>query len=231
LASTLQSLSFRDPSYRQLTHGSGTKVVLPEFAAKIRSMTRTELINCFIRRRQYWSYLELGVNDAENLNQVACAFKCGVDPAVATLDTVLCMTSDAFFQENEKTFDIIFIDGMHEEDQVDRDISNALSRLNPGGVIILHDCLPPDEWHQRPLAECKPGENWNGTVWKSVLKYFTSSEWVCYIVNCDWGCGVIDTTSRATAPRATHTGILEYGRDFSRLQPYTVDVDCFLAML
>lgn len=196
-------------------------------------MTRTDLINSFVRRRRYCSYLELGVNDIEkNFTHINCVRKCGVDPAVNVLGMVLPMTSDAFFQQNTDTFDLIFIDGMHEEKQVDLDICNALSRLNPGGVIILHDCLPPDEWHQRPVSDCQPGENWNGTVWKSALKYFVSSEWACYIVNCDWGCGVIDTSRRETLPRIRIScpELLEYGRDYSRLQPYTISVDRFLTM-
>ena len=33
---------------------------------------------------------------------------------------------------------------------MDRDLRNALRALSPGGVVVLHDALPPDEWHQRP---------------------------------------------------------------------------------
>jgi hypothetical protein len=194
-------------------------------------MTRTDLINCLVRRRRYWSYLELGINDIdENFAHVACARKCGVDPAANVAGIEFHMTSDEFFRRNTDTFDVVFIDGMHEEYQVDLDIRNALSRLNPGGVIILHDSLPPDEWHQRPASDYRPGENWNGTVWKSVLKYFESSEWDCYVVNCDWGCGVIDTSRRANRPRVCCTELLEYRRDFSRLQPYTISVERFLRM-
>lgn len=193
-------------------------------------MTRTDLINCFVRRRRYWSYLELGVN-GENFARVVCACKYGVDPAANVAGNAFHMTSDEFFRQNADTFDVIFIDGLHEEHQVDLDIRNALSRLNPGGVIILHDCLPPDEWHQRPASDYRPGENWNGTTWKSVLKYFESSEWACYVVNCDWGCGVIDTSCRAACSGVSCTELLEYGRDYSRLQPYTISVEYFLAML
>jgi predicted O-methyltransferase YrrM len=53
------------------------------------------------------------------------------------------ITSDAFFERSMVKFDVIFIDGLHEEHQVDRDIVNSLQHLNPGGIIVLHDCLPP----------------------------------------------------------------------------------------
>ena len=128
-------------------------------------MTRTELINCFIRHRRYRSYLEIGVGiSRENFDRIQCDTKHGIDPGFC-VEGVQHLDSDAFFEETAHTFDVIFIDGMHEELQVDRDIANSIRRLNPGGVIILHDCLPPDEWHQRPARDYHPGEAWNGTVW------------------------------------------------------------------
>ena len=39
-------------------------------------------------------------------------------------------TSDEFFESNKKNFDIIFIDGLHEYDQVKRDIKNSIKFLN-----------------------------------------------------------------------------------------------------
>ena len=52
------------------------------------------------------------------------------------------MTSDDFFRDNKEKFDLIFIDGLHETNQVDRDIENSLKFINKGGTILLHDCLP-----------------------------------------------------------------------------------------
>ena len=195
-------------------------------------MTRTELINCFIRHRQYGSYLEIGTGvSRENFDRIQCAHKHGIDQAV-DVEGVQHLDSDTFFKEAFDTFDVIFIDGSHDEPQVDRDIANSLLRLNPGGVIIMHDCLPPDEWHQRPSCDYRSGENWNGTVWKSVLKYFALSEWSCYIVNCDWGCGVIDTARGATLqPHIELPVDLDYGRDFRRLDGYVLDEGRFLKQL
>ena len=36
------------------------------------------------------------------------------------------MTSDEFFKQNEDTYDVIFIDGLHTSDAVYRDINNSL---------------------------------------------------------------------------------------------------------
>lgn len=185
-------------------------------------MTRTEIINSFIFHREYSSYLEIGVGyGLWNFVHVRCESKQGVDPNVRA-EGVLQMASDAFFASDSRTFDLIFIDGLHEDWQVDRDIANALSRLNPGGVIVVHDCLPPDEWHQRGSAEFRPGDPWNGTVWKSVLRYFAASPFLCYVVDCDWGCGVIDTRGAASRPRREFPDQLDYVRDFGRLKEYVV---------
>ena len=79
------------------------------------------------------------------------------------------MTSDQFFEVYpQKKYDVIFIDGLHLENQVDRDIFNALKHLNPGGVVIVHDCLPTTPQSQ---SEENPTGDWVGTVWRSIVKY------------------------------------------------------------
>jgi hypothetical protein len=91
--------------------------------------------------------------------------------------------------------------------------------------------LAPDEWHQRPISEYRPGENWNGTVWKSALKYFAVSEWCCYVLKCDWGCGVIDTAQRSTRRRRQLPAVLDYHRDFVQLGEYVLGEGRFLGQL
>ena len=39
-------------------------------------------------------------------------------------------------------FDIIFIDGLHEYDQVKKDIVNSLKFIDEKGFILIHDLLP-----------------------------------------------------------------------------------------
>ena len=60
------------------------------------------------------------------------------------------MTSDNFFQNNNKIFDLIFIDGDHSSDQVLRDINNAWSILNNGGFLILDDYM---WWYYKDLKK------------------------------------------------------------------------------
>lgn len=150
-------------------------------------MNRVELINYLIDQRKSSGYLEISPPDQKaNFTEIRCAHK------TCTFNDI----SDHFFEHNEERFDIIFIDGLHTEEQVQKDIRNSFRFLTKGGVIILHDCMPPDAWHQRDQEDFKTGENWNGTVWKAVLKYFNSTSFRCVLLDTDWGCGIIDTSKR-----------------------------------
>jgi len=48
-------------------------------------------------------------------------------------------TSDNFFIKNNEKFDIAYIDGSHEAEQVYRDINNAWTCLNVNGILICDD--------------------------------------------------------------------------------------------
>lgn len=48
-------------------------------------------------------------------------------------------TSDKFFEINKEKFDLIYIDGSHEMEQVYKDISNSWACLNHNGIIICDD--------------------------------------------------------------------------------------------
>ncbi len=78
------------------------------------------------------------IND-ELFSKIKIEKKIGVDPVSGG---TIRDTSDNFFKKNNKKFDIIFIDGLHEYDQVKKDINNSLLFLNDNGVIFLHDCMP-----------------------------------------------------------------------------------------
>jgi len=108
-------------------------------------MTRTDIINSLIGKIEAKSYLEIGVREPEgNYNKIVCENKVAVDP-VPLGPGIIALTSDAFFKQNESMFDVIFIDGLHVADQVERDIINSLAVLNPGGYIICHDMNPTEE--------------------------------------------------------------------------------------
>lgn len=155
---------------------------------------RYHIINYFIRTRGFKTYLEIGTSSGRSIARVKCAKKVGVDPNPrGTGDDWLLQetTSDAFFEGNRDRYDIIFIDGLHLAEQVLRDILNSLKVLNPGGVILLHDCNPlTEEVQRRTPSDTNPA--WNGDVWKAIAytrKRFP--ELYCRVINRDQGMGII----------------------------------------
>lgn len=104
------------------------------------------------------------------------------------------MTSDEFFEHNaDKTFDLVFIDGCHLSDQVEKDILNSLKQLEQGGTIVMHDTNPPTAYHARENSEMAgPYKGWNGTSWQAFARLRKNrSDLEMFTIDCDWGLGVI----------------------------------------
>lgn len=156
-------------------------------------MNRTAIINALITKVQAKKYLEIGISSGENFKQITCAYKVGVDPEPAAPATQH-LTSDDFFKINSDTFDVIFIDGLHHADQVEKDILNALTVLNDGGYIVCHDMNPLKYEHQTiPFT----GGHWNGDCWKAYVKLRqTRSDLSMHVVDVDEGCAVISKGSQ-----------------------------------
>lgn len=163
---------------------------------KINDMKRYEIINRIIKSKGYEDYLEIGVRDGECFKMIECSSKIGVDPNPTSDHTTYVMTSDAFFDDlsEDRKFDIIFIDGLHIDEQVDKDIENSLKHLKEGGTIVLHDCNPPTEKHalEYPVYEAPTNGNWNGTVYLSLVKLrLYRKDLVLKTVDSDWGVGIL----------------------------------------
>lgn len=154
-------------------------------------MKRWDLINHYIKIYGFTTFLEIGHDKGEAFENVDILLKESIDPNMKTNPTY-DMSSDDFFEIYDKSYDIIFIDGLHEHTQVERDIVNSLSHLSAGGVIILHDCNPPSQECQRH-SYCYPGGAWTGDCWKAFVKYRYLLDYEMYVWDHDWGCGVIDT--------------------------------------
>lgn len=154
-------------------------------------MNRISIIQDLINKYNYKNYLEIGVEAKICFRQINCAEKTGVDPQVCSHtynlpDKGYQMTSDEFFSSLNSSikYDIIFIDGLHTEEQVDKDIVNSLNHLSANGTVVLHDCSPHTEEYEKPTL-C-------GTVWRSIYKFRkTQKDWETFVVDTDFGCGVI----------------------------------------
>ena len=161
-------------------------------------MTRSELINSIIKKNNYKTYLEIGVNNPSqpgwNFDSVGIETKHGVDPADG-VNATYKMESDEFFAKQIKMkYDIVFIDGLHIFEQAYRDIVNSLKWLNENGTIVVHDCNPKHEITQRRV---KVVSAWHGDVWKAILKLRMEDPNISiFTVNTDEGCAVIKKGSQ-----------------------------------
>jgi hypothetical protein len=150
----------------------------------------SEIINLFIKKYNYTRYLEIGVKTGECFKNIEIEHKDGVDPT-KSIYTNYNITSDEFFEnlnDNDK-YDIIFIDGLHYEEQVYKDIKNSLKHLTENGVILCHDINPPFEICQRREHFCNV---WNGDSWKAFVKIRSEQKDLdIYTIDTDFGIGVI----------------------------------------
>lgn len=155
---------------------------------------RTKIINFLAEKINAKRYLEIGVRDTkQNFDLINIKHKDGVDPA--PLNHVnYKMTSDAFFKKVniESKYDIIFVDGLHTAEQVYRDVVNSMKYLSDDGIIVMHDCNPPTEYHTRSHEEyLKTRGQWNGDVYMGFLKLKNNfPDWISLVVEEDFGCGI-----------------------------------------
>lgn len=149
---------------------------------------RYELIQDLINKNNYESYLEIGIRHKTSFNEISINNKTSVDPDI-NYKATHSITSDEFFKENKKTFDIVFIDGLHVYEQVYRDIINSLKFLNENGTIVCHDMNPLEEIYQNR----EPKHSiWNGDCWKAWIRLRSERDDLnMFVINIDHGCGVI----------------------------------------
>ena len=181
-----------DPFYGDMKHY--------RFAQGRARASRIALVNHMIGVNGYRSYLEIGVRRKSAMHEeIHCESRISVDPDPAA-EADYPMPSDEYFATLDHRFDIVFIDGNHTGDQVERDLVNALSRLNPGGVILLHDMNPPTRFHGRAVYEVS-GElpSWNGTSWKGYAALRKKRpDLTMHVVDTDWGVGIVHPGSQQT---------------------------------
>lgn len=155
---------------------------------------RIAVVNLLAAKFPACDYLEIGCAANSLFDAVCAPNKVGVDPMRGG---TLRQTSDAFFAENTKKFDVIFIDGLHEYHQVRKDVENAMRALKPGGWIALHDMMPAG-WMEQHVPMLK-SDVWNGDVWKVAFELSQSPGIDFKIIKVDHGVGVF----RLDDPHAT----------------------------
>ena len=147
--------------------------------------TRYEIIQDIINKKNYQKYLEIGCDNNILFSKIKIQNKIGIDPVQGGTERI---TSDEFFKKNKFFFDIIFIDGLHEYEQVKKDINNSLKFLNTNGLIILHDCLPCNYLQQ---AIPRSQSRWTGDVWKAIVEIRTKEDLNTCTCEADMGLSII----------------------------------------
>ena len=152
---------------------------------KFDNVKRWDLIQYLNSIYKFKSYLEIGCDDNQLFSKIDIPKKIGVDPVSGGNFKA---KSDDFFSQNSEKFDLIFIDGLHEYNQVKKDILNSLKFLNDKGFILVHDCLP------RSLsAQAVPRYRnvWNGDVWQAIVEFRTYPNLEIFTCLADEGISII----------------------------------------
>lgn len=178
-------------------------------------MNRIDIIQKIIDKSEADTYLEIGIGKLECFLELKVKRKIAVDPILNVLSTkaiktfekrsihIVPHTSDFFFEHYKlfKGLDVVFVDGLHTYQQSLNDINNSLGKLNNKGIIVVHDCLPPNAAAAYPAKsyshaaslslEGWTGE-WCGDVWKSIcyLRSFRKDLHV-FVLDTDYGLGII----------------------------------------
>jgi glycosyltransferase involved in cell wall biosynthesis len=137
---------------------------------------RYDIINNFLNVDD--KYLEIGIEYGSTFLNINSNFKIGVDPdPKIENDNIVKTTSDNFFINNVESFDVIFIDGMHQVEYLINDINNSIITLSENGKIFIDDILPLNYNEQLKIPNnhiyeneiLKYTEPWTGDVWKVIF--------------------------------------------------------------
>ena len=165
---------------------------------------RWDLIKYLIDKNGYSDYLEIGCDRDQLFSKIEIKNKTGVDPVSGG---TIRKTSDDFFRENNKKFDIIFIDGLHVYEQVKKDILNSVNCLKENGIILVHDCMP-DSLSKQAVPRYRMV--WNGDVWKAIVDLRQDKNLEIFTCEMDQGVGVIRKNNNSS--------VLEIKKQISELK-------------
>ena len=176
-------------------HHLSDQITLDNNLNKNYKIYRYDIINTLIKHYNYKTYLEIGTRDGECISKIDIQYKTGVAPLPSKEGekyTDFKIDSLTFFEKHENKnfgYDIIFIDGSHIGEIVLSDILNSLDHLNEGGTIVMHDCNPQLEIHQRQFSIVP---TWNGTTWKAFANLRCNrKDLQMVVVDTDNGVGII----------------------------------------
>lgn len=151
-------------------------------------MFRHDRLNSLAEINSAKCYLEIGVREGATLKKVNVVSKYGVDPLFrfdkqSFFDKpderveLFEVASDQFFAElsPDVKFDLVFVDGLHQFEQVLRDILNAFRHCHAKSILVVDDTIPTSiaaatrnlsDLGKIMEATCENSKNWMGDVYK-----------------------------------------------------------------
>jgi len=155
------------------------------------NFNRLALVNYLVSKTNGWEshYLEIGCDGNSLFDSVAVKNKFGVDPVSGGN---IKMTSDEFFKNNNLTFDVIFVDGLHNYQQTRRDALNSLKFIKDPGWIAFHDFLPRS-WKEHHVPRLQ--KSWTGDCWKLAVELMAAEGLEFKIIEIDHGVGLLRKVS------------------------------------
>jgi len=157
-------------------------------------MRHEQYITQLIEAGKFKSYLEIGIGTGVFFKSVQIESKQFCDPVENGIG------SDEFFANCKDKFDLIFIDGLHHADQVERDILNSWKHLSAKGIILVHDICPKNE--VMTLIPRRQAE-WTGDVykaWMSLARTYSHTLQIETITTVDYGLGKITKSKHKIEP-------------------------------
>jgi len=123
-------------------------------------LTWMDIVNRFIELTGAATYLEIGSGHHLGFDKIVCKNKEDIEPypGPGVYPKYWMKSDDAFRIMGPRKYDVIFIDGLHECDQLARDAHNSLQHINKNGFIFMHDCLPKEEINQQRV--CPGAVSW-----------------------------------------------------------------------
>jgi hypothetical protein len=109
-----------------------------------------------------------------------------IDHKIADFDIEDALTA---LKLSANKVDICLVDAFHTYDYTTRDLTCAYELLGDGGVLVVHDCSPPNEaWASPTFAP----NDWSGESYRSYLDFVLTRDDLDYCtVDVDYGCGII----------------------------------------
>lgn len=188
-------------------------------------MNRITLIKEIFQKTDFKNYLEIGCRDGHSFLRIKAKYKMAVDPCfkiskrrkIKWLFKVPQNINNKYFEEKSDDFylkrkahlnkigqlDVVLVDGLHTFRASLKDVLNSLKYLNNSGIIIMHDCLPPNMGAALPTKDYPNEEEqnavegwtgeWCGDVWKTIVylrKNLLELIDTC-VIDTDYGLGIV----------------------------------------